>query len=347
MFLFFRSFLILSLMFIFFSCGGSDDKSSSTSSNPRSKDRRANVDDNEAGDTRCKPGLVWDEDLAVKERENLAENADADADADAGEGKPAELDTFRVCRSPKTGYFVNGLGEEEACTPVENITAPTFPTLDESGIPDTFNDGDFLPNAGPLAEDACPFKCREGYARDTIGRVCSIPPKGMYADRDDEARLCNKIVDGDGTKDDGSPFYAPFEDNTDPVSDANGCPFTCERGTRPDAMEVEVEVEGELVKELLHPRVCNAEGVGTYEDPDEGTEQCTPFKYISRWLPPVSPPLTTDTCDYECQLGYLKGGVATNRKCTTPPSGSGLMIKESEGGLARLFSMGPLNPIMK
>ena len=162
MFLFFRSFLALSLMFIFFSCGDSDNSSSP------SRSPRASVD--EAGDTRCASGLVWDEDEAVKEEERAA----AVEDKDAAE---AEVDLSKSCRDPNTGYFVNDLGEEEACVPVENITAPA---LDEEGveIANTFNDGDFLPNAGPLAEDACPFKCQAGYVKDALGRSCSPPPDG-------------------------------------------------------------------------------------------------------------------------------------------------------------------------
>ena len=314
MFLFFRSFLALSLMFIFFSCGDSDNSSSP------SRSPRASVD--EAGDTRCALGLVWDEDMAVAEEERAA-------DAEA------EVDLSKSCRYPKTGYFVNDLGEEEACVPVENITAPA---LDESGedIADTFNDGDFLPNAGPLAEDACPFECQTGYAKDALGRSCSIPPAGMYADADGKARQCNKIVDGDGKDADENPLYASFEDNTGPVSDPNGCPFACESGTRPAAIEV--------AGELLQPRVCNADGVGVYnKGVDEVVTQCMPIKHISRWIAPESAtdslsrtgPLTEDTCDYECQAGYLKGEIATDddgpgandgnsnldRQCTSPSAG--------------------------
>ena len=69
---------------------------------------------------------------------------------------------------------MNDLGEEEVCNPIENITAPHLdsegnPILDESGK-DTFNDGDFLPNTGPLAEDACPFQCQKGYVKDELGQ---------------------------------------------------------------------------------------------------------------------------------------------------------------------------------
>ena len=309
MFLFFRSFLALSLMFIFFSCGDSD-KSSSPSGSPR-----ASLD--EAGDTRCESGLVWDEDEAVKREEWFLAKSAAET---AGDSSFAEKEPV-VCRPSKTGYFVNDLGEEEACTPVENITAPA---LDESGntIADTFNNGDFLPNTGPLAEDSCPFKCQAGYVKDALGRSCSIPPAGMYADADGKARQCNKIIDGDGKDADENALYAPFADNTGPVSGADGCPFTCEDGTRPAPMVVDGET--------LHPRVCNADGVGVYNKNVKGDIEetpCTPIKYISRWLHPGDTPLTTDICDYDCQAGYLK--IAADRECKSPAAG-----KYTDNGIA-------------
>ena len=293
MFLFFRSFLALSLMFIFFSCGDSDDSSSGGGSS----DSQTEV----TADNRCGSGsgLIYDEEEAVKEEE-------------AASNEEREVDESKFCRNPKTGYFVNDFGEEEDCTPIENIT-------DEEG-----NDGDFLSNIGPLAEDSCPFKCQAGYVKDASGRACNIPPLGKYADANGVTRDCSKIEDGDATEDDGQgnqiPVYADFQDSEDPVDHPDKCPFACNSGTRPDPMVVDGEE--------IHPRICNGEYAGWYTKIVEGTKkrtECTPIKYQSRWVALTTdadndgnPDLpTTDTCGFECKAGYLK----VSRTCVSPTKG--------------------------
>ena len=237
----------------------------------------------------------------------------------------------RSCSVPDPGYYADANGDKQTCGDIVNSK--------QVG-------GDLVTSAGSvtvvLASDKCPFACETGYVKDdttadavstgliSAGRSCSIPLAGMYADADGKARQCNKIADGDGDDDQGDQLYASFEDNTGPVSDPYGCPFTCESGTRP----APINVEGKL----LQPRVCNVTGVGVYTknvNGDNVVTQCTPIKYISRWLALASPPLTTDTCDYECQAGYLKGEIAAdddgpgaddtntdiNRQCTSPAEG--------------------------
>ena len=190
MVLFFRSFLVLFFAFTFCACGGDSSSSSSTSSKTK------------VIESPCESGLVFDD---TEETEETETSKDAEEDAEESESQDPH------CRLPKAGHFANEAGEEEACTPIENITDGTN-TKEGLGL--------FLPNTASLAEDACPFKCVAGFVASSSGRTCEIPSVGKYIDADGVAQDCSDITE------------AAFAENTGPVSHPNECAFSCTTGRK-------------------------------------------------------------------------------------------------------------------
>ena len=217
------------------------------------------------------------------------------------------------CRLPKTGHFANEAGEEEACTPIENITDGTNP---KEGL------GLFLPNTAPLAEDACPFKCVAGSVASSSDRTCEIPSVGKYIDADGVAQDCSTITG------------ATFEENTGPVDHPNKCAFFCTTGHKDSVDVVDVNNGGSTTS--VSARLCvegNQQGLWNDNPGDAASAKfCRPIAYQSGWVTPSGALPTTDVCDYTCQAGYLK----LDRQCTTPEAGKYVQSNGTLGGFALL-----------
>ena len=269
--LLFRSFLVLFFAFTFCACGG--DSSSSSSKPSKTKEI----------ESPCESGWVFD-DEETEETEETETSKDAEEEAEESESQDPH------CRLPKTGHFANEAGEEEACTPIENITDGTN-TKEGLRL--------FLPNTAPLAEDACPFKCVAGFVASSSERTCEIPPSGEYADGDGVAQGCSAITG------------AVWEENTGPVTHPNECAFSCTTGTK--TLSVDVNDGGSTTS--VSARLCLEGNQGLWnDDPNDVTSEksCRPIEYQSGWVTPSGALPTTDVCDYTCQMGYLKGEVDTD-----------------------------------
>ena len=188
----------------------------------------------------------------------------------------------RSCDIPDNGKYANAQGVEASCDPITGIVAG-FKTFEN--------------NIGALSSSTgCPFTCNAGYAKDETGRTCNFPDSGKYADTQGDEQDCDPKPNSN------------WASNTEVVSNANDCAFTCTPGTTENTVS----------------KTCDFPDAGKWRNGNTNST-CTHIANLKRWIP-ENPLPTTDSCDFECKAGYKKVG----RACALPTSGTYLQADGSE-----------------
>ena len=211
-----------------------------------------------------------------------------------------------ACRDPQAGHYVNDEGEEVACSPIAG--------------------GTFLPNEGPLSEDACPFECLDGYNKAGRSCVCSEPGRvvdvnkassspgacrdpqtGHYVNNAGQEVACSPIA--------GSTFLP----NEGPLSE-DACPFECLDGYNGQLGRLCVCPEPGRVVDVdrasSSPGACRDPQTGHYVNNAGQEVACSPLARTT--FLPNKGPLFRDACPFKCSAGYHN---KLPKSCEVPPTG--------------------------
>ena len=189
----------------------------------------------------------------------------------------------RICSVPGNGDYADSKGIEQDCSDADSIAnsasvgGQAVKVANSNSCPFTCNETHWK----SVNTRTCVLHCEVGYVKDVIGRSCTIPPAGMYADSDGKARLCSKIADGNLKDMDDNPLYAPFEGQYRPGKQSRRMPLCL-------CKPAQDLPPGKLLESCSSHGFVMRYGVGVYNKDFNGdivVKSCTPIKYISRWLP--------------------------------------------------------------
>ena len=144
--------------------------------------------------------------------------------------------------------------------------------------------GQFVPNPAGLDSDDCPFTCDAGYKQ--VGRACNKPDKGKYVRSNKREVACSTITNGQ---------FAP---NTAGLT-SDTCPFTCNAGYKQVG------------------RACNKPDPGHYVKSNGQETTCSTI--TNGQFTPNPAGLDSDTCPFDCKMGYVKN--LNSRSCRIPTPG--------------------------
>ncbi len=186
------------------------------------------------------------------------------------------VDKKTSCAIPDSGKYADKNGKEKSCESLGGTGSGRFPDNTK----------------GVRRPEDCNFECDAGFVKDVPGYACNIPPTGWYANNRGEKNRCDNMA--------GSGMGRHLR-NTEGVTTAQGCAFTCDLG---------------YVKDMSSYS-CNIPNLGKYVGGGV-VKNCGIVVHGQRTLNTGA--VTTATgCNFACDAGYIKD--MRNYSCNIPTLG--------------------------
>ena len=137
------------------------------------------------------------------------------------------------------------------------------------------------------------YNCDGGYLKNTASNTCEVPSKGKYVNASGNEQICS---DPGGTV----GGFETFLNNTEGVSNATGCNFSCKSG---------------FVKNTA-TFTCNIPDTGKYADSSGDEQSCNAITRdpggFNTFLANMIAVNSAAGCGFTCNTGFLKSGRACN-----------------------------------
>ncbi len=175
-----------------------------------------------------------------------------------------------TCEVPSKGKYVNASGNEQSCSD---------PGGTVGGFETFLNNTEGVSNA-----TGCNFSCKSGFVKNTATFTCNIPDTGKYADSSGDEQSCD-----DPTGDEGG--FNEFLANTEAVSSAAGCGFTCNTGFLKSVRACNFPRKGKYVDAGIEKSCNNPAGTtGGFNEFSDNTKGVSSAR----------------GCNFSCKSGYVK-----------------------------------------